>query len=154
MYDMWTTLVSYKQTNVVHENKLKIFFKNVTICGSHLTKNWTTFCLSIFIKVVSLERQKIGLTTSEIWTTLIFCKKKECGSWKSIISECHNLRFTSKQKMNHFPSKYLWRNGIVEKAKYWTLNVWNMNHICFLLWNEFGSLKMYTFEYVTICDSH
>ena len=46
------------------------------------------------------------------------------------------------------------KNGIVEKAKYWTLNVWNMNHICFLLWNEFGSLKMYIFENVTICDSH
>ena len=76
MYDTWTTLVSYKQTNVVHENKLKIFFKNVTICGSHLTKNWTTFCLSIFIKVVSLERQKIGLTTSKMWTTLISCKRK------------------------------------------------------------------------------
>ena len=154
MHDMWTTLVSYKQTNVVHENKLKIFFKNVTICGSHLTKNWTTFCLSIFYK--SSVVGKAEDWSYNVWNMnhINFLQKKECGSWKSVISECHNLWFTSKQKMNHFPSKYLWRNGIVEKAKYWTLNVGNMNHICFLLWNEFGSLKMYIFENVTICDSH
>ena len=56
--------------------------------------------------------------------------------------------------MNHFLSDYHCKNGIVEKAKYWTLSVWNMNHICFLLGIEFGSLKMYIFENVTICGSH
>ena len=145
MYDMWTTLVSYKQTNVVHENKLKIFFKNVTICGSHLTKNWTTFCLSIFIKVVSLERQKIGLTTSELWTTLISCKRKNVVLWKSVISECHNLWFTSKQKRKPLSLKvslkkwYCWKGKILdfERLEY-------EPHLIFLLWNEFGSLKMCT----------
>ena len=83
-----------------------------------------------------------------------FLQKKESGSWKSVISECHNLWFASKQEMNHFFLNYHCKNGIVEKAKYWTLNVWNMNHICFLLGNEFGSLKMYIFENVTICGSH
>ena len=83
-----------------------------------------------------------------------FLQKKECGSWKSVISEYHNLWFTSKQKMNHFLSKYLCKNGIVEKAEYLSLNVWNVNHIFFLLGNEFGSLKMYIFENVTICGSH
>ena len=81
-------------------------------------------------------------------------QKKECGSWKSVISECHNLWFTLKPKINHFLSKYLCKNGIVEKPKYWTLNVWNMNRVCFLLGNEFGSLKMYIFQNVTICGSH
>ena len=154
MYDMWTTLVSYKQTNVVHENKLKIFFKNVTICGSHLTKKLNHFLFEYFYKSSVVEKAEDW--SYNIWNMnhINFLQKKECGSWKSVISECHNLWFTSKQKMNHFPSKYLWRNGIVEKAKYWTLNVWNMNHICFLLLNEFGSLKMYIFENVTICDSH
>ena len=64
------------------------------------------------------------------------------------------FRVHIKQEMNHFLSNYHCKNGIVEKAKYWTLNVWNMNHICFLLGNEFGSLKMYIFENVTICGSH
>ena len=120
---------------------------------------WFTFnkTLNHFLFEYFYKSSVVGKTEDwsyNVWNMnhINFLQKKECGSWKSVILEWH--KFTSKQKMNHFPSKYLWRNGIVEKAKYWTLNVWNMNHISFLLWNEFGSLKMYIFENVTICDSH
>ena len=99
---------------------------------------WTTFCLSIFIKVVSLETEDWSYN---VWNMnhIISCKRKNVVHEKCNFS---NLWFTSKQKMNHFPSKYLWRNGIVEKAKYWTLNLEYEPPS----WNEFGSLKLYSFE--------
>ena len=159
MYDMWTTLASYKQTNVVHEYKFKNLLQKCDNMWFTFIKKLNHILFEYFYK--SSVAGKAEDWSYNVWNMnhINFLHKKECGSWKSVISECHNLWFTSKQKMNHFPSKYHWRNGIVEKAKYWTLNAWtlnawNMNHICFLLRNLFGSLKMYIFENVTICDSH
>ena len=58
--------------NVVHEKKLKNFFINVNYVVHIKQKK---FCLSIIMKMVLLKRQKIGLKKSEIWTTLVYCKR-------------------------------------------------------------------------------
>ena len=57
-----------------------------------------------------------------------------------------------KQWINLVLSEYLCNTGRAAKPDYWTLNFWNMNHIWFLLRNEFESWRnVHLWEQAHLC---